>query len=176
MLNCPLSTEKADRLVKQLELTNGCYVVDIGCGEGEFLIRVAEQYDVAGVGLYNNSDLIELANRKVKERISSNSVSVSFVCQDARSFNWNRHTDLMICLGSEFILGGYRQALPCLSHCLVDEGMLLVGTIFWQQEPYSEYLSLMGGENVHFDYLTTVDIAIEEGFVPLYLCRSNEDE
>jgi hypothetical protein len=34
----------------------------------------------------------------------------------------------------------------------------------------------LGGENSHFDYLTTVDIAIEEDFIPLYLCRSNQDE
>ena len=34
----------------------------------------------------------------------------------------------------------------------------------------------MGGENPHFDYLTTVDIALKEGFIPLYLCRSSEDE
>jgi hypothetical protein len=73
-------------------------------------------------------------------------------------------------------LGGYRQALQLFSHHLLNSGALLFGTVFWKQEPMLEYLELMGGENPHFDYLTTVDIAIEEGFIPLYLCRSNEDE
>ena len=83
---------------------------------------------------------------------------------------------MIICIGSEFIFGGYRQALQSLSRYLVDAGKLLVGTIFWKQDPSPEYLSLMGGENQHFNYVTTVDMAIEEGFIPVYLCRSSEDE
>lgn len=175
MFNCPLSTEKADRLVEQLELAHNCYVVDVGCGEGEFLIRVAERYEIAGFGLDKNSDLIELANGKAKQRIPGK--NVSFICQDAQLFaGKEQKANLIVCIGSEFIFGGYRQALQYLSPYSVDEGIFLMGTVFWQQEPCSEYLNLMEGKNPHFDYLTTVDIAIEEGFIPLYLCRSSEDE
>lgn len=175
MFNCPLGTEKATRLVEQLKLANNCYAVDVGCGEGEFLIRVAERYEIVGVGIDTNSDLIKLAQQKAKQRIPSK--NVSFMYQDARSFDWEAHkADLIICIGSEFVFGGYRQAMQSLSHYLVDAGTLVVGTIFWKQEPSPEYLSVMGGENPNFDYLTTVDIATDQGFLPLYLCRSNEDE
>lgn len=86
MFNCPLSINKANRLIEQLELTSNCYVVDVGCGEGEFLIRVAERYKLAGVGIDKKPDCIELANEKVKKRIPS--FDVSFICQDALSFAW----------------------------------------------------------------------------------------
>ncbi|MEM8544162.1 MAG: class I SAM-dependent methyltransferase [Cyanobacteria bacterium P01_H01_bin.119] len=176
MFNCPLSTEKASRLIEQLHL--GEYrnrVLDIGCGEGEFLIRVAERYNVTGIGIDHNLDLTVRAEQKAQERgLSEN---LSFICQDAQSFAWETHkANLIICIGSEFILGGYRQALRLFSHHLTSSEAVLLGTVYWKQDPVPEYLDLMGGENPHFDYLTTVDIAIKEGFIPLYLCRSNQDE
>lgn len=175
MFNCPLSPEKANRLIQQLKLVDDSHVTDIGCGEGEFLIQVAERYRITGTGLDNNSGCIERANEKLKARLPGK--NVSFVCQDARSFTWKtRRSNLTICIGAEFILGGYRQTLRSCSESLIEGGKLLIGTVFWKQAPAPEYLSLMGGENPHFDYLTTAEIAIESGFVPLYLCRSNEDE
>lgn len=110
MFNCPLSREKADRLVEQLALADSCRVLDVGCGEGEFLIRVAERYQVTGVGLDSNPDCIALANKQVRVRTLDK--SLSFACQDVRSFDWGTHeADLIICIGAEFILGGYRQTL-----------------------------------------------------------------
>jgi cyclopropane fatty-acyl-phospholipid synthase-like methyltransferase len=175
LFNCPLSFEKASRLVEQLNLTSDSYIVDVGCGEGEFLIQVAEQYNITGIGIDNNSNLIDAADQKAKTRISSQ--SISFVYQDAQKFDWTvRKADLIISIGSEFVLGGYRQALQLFSDCLATARKVLLGTVFWKQEPSIEYLRLMGEENPHFNFLTTVNIAIEEGFIPLYLCRSNQDE
>lgn len=175
MFNCPLSLEKAIILVEQLKLTQNAYIVDIGCGEGEFLIRVVEQYEATGVGIDNNPDLIKIATHKAKKSIQSK--HLSFICKDWQLFDWGaRKADLIISIGSEFIFGGYQQTLQSLSAHLLDNGKLLIGTVFWKQKPPSEYLRLMGNENHHFDFFTTVDIAIESGFVPLYICRSNDDE
>lgn len=170
-----MSNEKANRLIKQLAIADDSCVVDIGCGEGEFLIQITERYKISGVGLDSNPECIELANEKARLRVRDE--NLSFVCQDPRLFNWEaRKVDLIICIGSEFILGGYRQTLQNCYDALSDAGRLLVGTVFWKKEPTAQYLELMAGENPHVDYLTTVDIAIEEGFIPLYLCRSSEDE
>lgn len=175
MFNCPLSAERASRLIEQLNLESHDRVLDIGCGEGEFLTRIAERYDIAGTGVDRNLDLITRAEQKAKEKGLSK--TLSFVCQDACSLNWETHkANLIICIGSEFILGGYRQALQLFFQQLLSSESVLIGTVYWKQDPVPEYLDLMGGENPHFDYLTTVDIAIKEGFIPLYLCRSNQDE
>lgn len=175
MFNCPLSINKADNLIEHLVLKDGYRVLDVGCGEGEFLIRVAERYQFTGVGLDCSPDCIAIANEKARVRVPHG--DISFICQDARSLDWkDSKVDIIFCIGSEFILGGYRSMLQHCSEVLTDVGKLLVGTIFWEKEPAAEYLELMNGENPHFNYLTTVDIAVEERFMPLYLCRSNADE
>ena len=66
MFNCPLSLEKADRLVEILALTDRPRVVDVGCGTGEFLIRVVERYGGHGIGIDPDGDaLAECRGRAV---------------------------------------------------------------------------------------------------------------
>ena len=152
MFNCPLGVERASRLIEQLNLESHDRVLDIGCGEGEFLTRIAERYDIAGTGVDHNLDLITRAEQKAKEKGLSK--TLSFVCQDACSLNWETHkANLIICIGSEFILGGYRQALQLFFQQLLSSESVLIGTVYWKQDPVPEYLDLMGGENSHFDYL-----------------------
>ena len=175
MFNCPLSIEKANSLIEQLRLDQTNHIVEVGCGEGELLIRVAERYGTTGIGIDISPVLITEANQQATTRLPSH--PLSFICQGAQHFDWTTHqANLIICVGSEFIFGGYRQALQLFSQHLASTGKILIGTVFWKQDPSPEYLQVMGGENSHFDYLTTVDIAIGEGFVPLYVCRSNDDE
>nr|WP_082209944.1 class I SAM-dependent methyltransferase [Fischerella sp. PCC 9605] len=98
LFNCPLSREKADRLVKQLAIADDSCVLDVGCGEGEFLIQIAERYKISGIELDSNPECIALANEKARLRVPDE--NLSFVCQDARSFNWEAHkVDLIICIG-----------------------------------------------------------------------------
>lgn len=143
MFNCPLSPEKANRLIDQFKLVGDCHVTDVGCGEGEFLVQVAERYKITGIGLDKNSGCIDQANEKVKARLLGK--DVSFICQDAQSFNWETHkSNLMLCIGSEFILGGYRQTLRCCSGSLIEGGKLLIGTVFLEASACSRVFELDG--------------------------------
>ena len=47
----PTSGEKLDYLVEQLRLPAEARVIDIACGKGEFLIRLAEAYEVSCLGI-----------------------------------------------------------------------------------------------------------------------------
>jgi ubiquinone/menaquinone biosynthesis C-methylase UbiE len=47
----PMSTAKLDELIGLLELDPGATVLDIACGKGEILTRLAERYEIAGVGV-----------------------------------------------------------------------------------------------------------------------------
>ena len=175
LFNSPLHTAKADRIIEQLSLKPSSFVLDAGCGDGEFLIRVAERYEIKGVGFDHNERLIERARAKASHRIKSG--LVDFLVQDATNFSGQNNVyDLIICIGSEFIFGGYEATLKKLQLSLSPKGLLLIGTIFWKQKPTDEYLQLMGGENPHFDHETTVEKAVQQGFIPFYICRSNDDE
>jgi len=47
----PMNKEKFERLRRLLRLEPETRVLDIACGKGEFLIRLAELYDISGVGV-----------------------------------------------------------------------------------------------------------------------------
>ena len=47
----PTSEEKLGRLVELVQLPTDARVVDIACGKGEFLIRLAEAHGARGVGV-----------------------------------------------------------------------------------------------------------------------------
>src|SRR5512139_2706948 len=47
----PTSEEKLTRLIGLLRLPAKARLVDIACGKGEFLIRLAEAYDIRGIGI-----------------------------------------------------------------------------------------------------------------------------
>lgn len=150
-------------------------VLDAGCGEGEFLVRVAEHYKIEGFGFDLSRLAIEKAQTKANQRVKSG--SIVFAVQDGADFsNGNQAYDLVICIGAKFIFGGYEAALQKLKAVLTLNGLLLIGTVFWKQEPTPEYLQLMEGKNPHFDHATTVALAAQQGFIPLYVCRSNDDE
>lgn len=175
LFNSPLHVSKAGCIIEQFNLKPGSHVLDVGCGEGEFLIRVAECYQIEGLGIDVNHLVIQKAQAKADQRIKSG--NVIFTVQDANDFlGQGEPFDLIVCIGAEFIFGGYQAALQKLKLSLAPQGLLLMGTLFWKQEPAQEYLQLMGGENLYFDHATTVELALQQNFLPLYICRSNEDE
>ncbi len=47
----PVNENSLEHLYDLLELKRGARVIDIGCGKGEMLIRLAEKYHVEGVGV-----------------------------------------------------------------------------------------------------------------------------
>ncbi len=47
----PVSPAKLDTLIEALELPPGARVLDLACGKGELLIRIAERYPIRAVGV-----------------------------------------------------------------------------------------------------------------------------
>ena len=62
----PTSGEKLGRLVEQLRLPAGARVVDIACGKGEFLIRLAEAYGVDCLGIDLSPFFIAEARKRLE--------------------------------------------------------------------------------------------------------------
>ncbi len=83
VFNNPISSEKADRLISLLDLRSDGRVLDVGCGNGEFLIRVIERYGVTGLGIDNSPEAIASARENAGGRITE--PSYEFRECDARS-------------------------------------------------------------------------------------------
>ena len=67
----PTSEDKLARLVELLRLPTDAQVVDIACGKGEFLIRLAEAYGACGVGIDISPFHVADAKRRLVTRASA---------------------------------------------------------------------------------------------------------
>jgi len=64
----PMSTAKLDEVIGLLKLNPGSAVLDIACGKAEMLTRLAERYEVSGVGVDISPYFVEDAKHKLQER------------------------------------------------------------------------------------------------------------
>ena len=80
MFNSPLSLAKADQIIEQLALAPGAHVLDVGCGDGAFLRRVAARYEIAGLGIDLDAAAIERAQSQQQD-------GVGFVVGDGVTFS-----------------------------------------------------------------------------------------
>jgi SAM-dependent methyltransferase len=60
----PMSESKVDHLMDLLNLDPGSRVIDVGCGKGEFLIRLSQKVNIQGLGI----DLSRPARNAATER------------------------------------------------------------------------------------------------------------
>jgi cyclopropane fatty-acyl-phospholipid synthase-like methyltransferase len=172
MFNAPLSMHRADNLITSLDLSADKNLVDLGCGDGSFLNHIASQYSLTGVGIDNKEALIQKANSQ-----NINNSNIRFICGDALEYTQNMSpVDTIVCIGSEFIFGGYQALLNLASKSLTSQGRLLIGTIYWKQAPASDYIALLDGEDPYFNLEKTVAYAYDSGFIPLEIQRANDDE
>jgi len=172
--NSPLSPDRAERLIGQLNLAPGNRVLDIGCGDGLFLLNVVARYQAFGIGVDNDPSLTQEAQESAAQR---NLESLTrFLTLEAAAYVPETLFDLILCIGSEFTIGGYESLLKKMRTMVDVGGLALVGTVVWKRPPSEEYLRLMNGENPYHDYITTFDLAEQQGWLVLEHSRSNEDE
>lgn len=140
----PTSQEKLARLVNLLRLSDGAQVVDIACGKGEFLIRLAETYGVRGTGIDLSPFYIAEAHKRLAARVSS--ADISFVEMDGSNYRADQpHSlDLASCIGASWVFGGHADTLDALVSMVKPGGWVIVGEPYWLQEPSEDYLAASG--------------------------------
>lgn len=181
LFNSPLSFEKADRLIDVLELSAVDRVLDVGCGTGEFLVRLIDATGASGVGIDIDPTLIDEAQQKAGARLPEN-VSLEFRKADIKEESLaDGSFDLAICIGSTHAFGmgeeAYPKALDQLSRLVKPGGQLLIGEGYWKQPPAQGYLDLLGDTpGIYHDHAENIWFAERRGLIPLYATVSNTDE
>lgn len=173
----PTSGQKMDELIDVLDLKPGAKVIDIGCGKGEMLVRLAERYAISGVGVDMSPFFIVACEQKTKDQVPDS--QLHFILGDGAEFQPapGESADLAICMGASWVFGGHRGTLRALSDMTVPGGLVLVGEPYWREEPDPGYLELAGLEKSTFSsHHGNVVIAEEEGLSPLYTVVSNQDD
>jgi SAM-dependent methyltransferase len=140
----PTSVEKLGHLVEQLRLPAGARVVDIACGKGEFLIRLAEAYGVTGLGIDLSPFYIAEARKRLEARAAE--AKVIFKQMDGAEFKPEEPHSFTVasCIGASWIYGGHAGTLDALTHMVAPGGWVVTGEPYWLQEPCEEYLKVLG--------------------------------
>jgi SAM-dependent methyltransferase len=145
----PTSEEKLGKVVEFLQLQPGSRAIDFGCGKGEFLIRLAEVYNVVGMGVDMSPYCVADARRQHQERVPF--AALTFEQADGASIDVAMESvSLASCIGATWIFGGYKQTLQALTTMTIKGGWIVVGEPHWMCEPAAEYLEAARLRREHF--------------------------
>ncbi len=173
----PTSEEKLTRLVELLRLSADARVVDIACGKGEFLIRVAESYGVRGVGIDISPYFVADAERRLQARAPD--ARIRFVRMDGADFRPDEPhgLDLASCLGASWVFGGHARTLEALTAMVKPEGFVIVGEPYWLQEPSEEYLEASGVARGEFGtHFANAEAGVRRGLDLIHTIVSSNDD
>jgi SAM-dependent methyltransferase len=179
-MNSPISPARLDRLIRELCISPGHRVLDVGCGSGELLLRVAEAHRCSGLGIDLNEGKIAEAHEAAGRRLAPHA-NVEFRVQNAAEFSAPSSYDRGLCLGATFAFcmgpSAYERALTGLKGLVTPGGLILVGEPYWKQPPAQKYLELLGDPvGTYRDHTENVLFAEKLGLTPLYAATSSDEE
>jgi len=160
----PLDAATLDHACERLGLVAGRRVIDVGCGKGELLVRLAARYGAEGVGLDMNPAYIADGQRRASDRgvaqaITLHEMDATRYAAPSASF------DAALCIGASHALGGYRDALALLGRWLRPGGRVLMGEGYWRRDPDAGYLAVLGAtRDDHVEHTGNIAIATAAGF------------
>ena len=164
----PLPVEKLDEVLELLELPPAARVIDLGCGKGELLRRLASRYEIRGVGVDSSPALLDEARRRAP-------AGVTFIVADLTAFQTGAPFDLAASLGAS--IGGYRATLERLAGHVRLGGLALLGEGYWRREPDDAYLEALGATRDEMpDYPGLLAAASELGLQARYAVTASTDD
>lgn len=173
----PTSEDKLTRLVGLLRLPAGARVVDIACGKGEFLVRLAEAYGVRGTGVDLSPFCVADAQRRLRTRAPE--AQVVFTQMNGSDFRPEEPHSLALasCIGASWVFGGHPGTLDALSGMIAPGGWVVVGEPYWVQEPPEEYLAASGlGKNDIGTHLGNAQAGEQRGLELVHTFVSSKDD
>ena len=140
----PMSLDKIDELIGLLRLKPGARVVEIACGKGEVLVRLAERYGICGVGVDISPFCIADARKKQQERVPQ--ADLEFIEMDGAQYRPKspESFDLALCLGASWIFQGHQGTLVALEKMAIPGGLIVVGEPYWLKEPLTSFANHTG--------------------------------
>jgi SAM-dependent methyltransferase len=173
----PMSIEKFEQLISLMRLKPGARVLEIAMGKGEFIVRLAERYGIAGVAIDLSPYCVADAKRKQLERVPE--AQLSFLEMDGADYVPEKPEsfDLVACIGASWIFGGHRGTLKALIGMAARESWIVVGEPYWRQEPDGAYLAALGADRSTFlKHAENVKVGQECGLELAYTLVSNQDD
>lgn len=172
----PLSLAKLDEMIGLLDLALGASVLDIACGKGELLVRLAERYGIRGVGVDKSPFFVAELRALVAARVPE--ADLELLEMDGADYRAEPGSfDLASCLGASWTFGGHEGTLRALAAFVRPGGQVLVGEPFWRQSPPPEYLASAELRAEDFgSHVANTETGERLGLTPLYALACDEDD
>lgn len=149
----PLSRETLDRTLAWARLTPGLRTLDLGCGNAEMSIHLAERYGLSVDAVERSPAVSAIARQRLEGRGAPGRVTLHTT--EARAFLQGAEPyDVIVSVGASGIVEGAPEPpriLAALKEHLKPVGLLLWGDPYWKAEPDPAFVALLG---VHAAYLT----------------------
>lgn len=171
----PMRSSKMDRFIEILDLPMESNVLDVGCGKGEFLLRLHDRYNVSGVGVdiskQFHANCLEEKEKRAPE------ADIDFLLMDAAEYKTDNQYDLTCCMGASWIYGGINGTLKALEGWTKPGGLIIAGEPFWLKNPDPEYLKAddMKRETFH-THMENVVMGDEFGLTCSYTMASDLED
>lgn len=158
----PVSERRAAQLLNRLALPPGASAVDLGCGAGAWLIRLAAIAPGVRLVGVDTSPTALAAAREAADRLGC-SDRMNWIEGDAASLV-GRH-DAVLCVGASHAFGGLDGTLRAVRDRLEPGGQVILGDTIWQQAPSrTAQDAVEAGPEDFPDLAGLVDRAVKQGF------------
>ncbi len=172
----PLGDERFLFLAEQCGLTSSSRVLDIGSGNGWSSLLLCRRFGCCSVQVDVSSQWTARARALFEREQCADRTEIH--CMDAAAFHLEQDAfDLVLCLGTAPVYGGFAPALSALQPVLREGGCIIVGEPSAEgplPRRYREYLDEFGWEI--FDAKTLLRIIDDCGLEALMTLRSTRDE
>lgn len=163
----PLGDASVARLLERALPTGAERVLDLGCGEGEWLVRAATgRPGVRGHGVDLDAETIAASRaRLVADGLGDR---ITLEAGDAKAFTAAEPYDVVLCVGASHAFGGLLPTLDAVAGHLAPGGVALVGDGFWEREPDRATLAVGFAADDFAPLAVTVDRVTEAGWTPVF--------
>ena len=171
----PMRSIKLDRFCGMLDLPKSGRVLDVGCGKGEFLLRLNSLYDISGIGIDKSPYCVN--DCKANKEARAPEAGIDFLLMDAADYKTEEQFDLTCCMGASWIYGGIKGTLKALKDMTKPGGIIVAGEPYWLKEPSEEYLKAdeMERETFH-THMENVLIGDKFGLTCGYTLASDHED
>lgn len=126
-----------DTIIREMNISPGDTILEMGCGTARNLIQLAKRYpDAHFYGIDASMEMLRTANQKIKRKGFENTIQVKHALAEdvdyQSTFELEKPFDIVFFSYSLSMIPTWQQALECAFNNLKDEGDLFI-VDFWDQ-------------------------------------------